>query len=93
MLLHLVDAALDGLEVTQLQLQVDDFLVAHGIYCSVNVGHVVVVEAAQHMDNGVSLTDIAQELVAQALATAGTLDQTGDIDDLDRGGHDACRIH
>ena len=93
LLLDAVDAALDGLQVAQLQLQVDDFLVANGIDGAVNMGHIIVIEATQHMDNGVSLTDVSQELVAQALATAGTLDQTGDINDFDRRGHDARGIH
>ena len=93
LLLDTVDAALDGLQVTQLQLQVDDLLVANGIDGAVNMGHIIVIEASQHMDNGVSLTDVSQELVAQALATAGTLDQTSDINDFDRRGHDARRIH
>ena len=91
--LHTVDAALDGLQVTQLQLQVDDLLVADGIHGTIDVSHIIVVKAAQHVNDGISLTDIAQELVAKALATASALHQSSDIDNLDRGGHDASRIH
>ena len=93
LLLDAVDAALDGFQVTQLQFQVDDFLVAHGVDGAVHVGHVVVIKASQHVDDGVGLADVAQELVAQALAAAGALDQAGDVDNLDRGGHDARGIH
>jgi len=38
------------------------------------------------MDNGIGGTDVAQELVAQTFALGGTLDQTGDIHELDDSG-------
>ena len=47
---------------------------------------VVVVEAAHDMHDGVALTDVAEELVAQTGALACALDQTGDIDELHDGG-------
>ena len=56
------------------------------------MGHVVVVKASQHVDDGIGLTDVTQELVSQTLAPAGALDQARDVDDLDRGGHDACGV-
>ena len=50
--------------------------------------HIVVVKAAHHMDDGVGHADVAQKFVAQALALAGSLDQTGNIHELNdrRGG-------
>ena len=50
--------------------------------------HVVVVETADHVDDGVGHADVAQKLVAQALAPAGSLHQTGDVHKLNyrRGG-------
>ena len=56
------------------------------------MGDVAVVEAAQHVDDGVRVPDVAQELVAQTLALGGTLDQTGDVDNLDGGGDDPLRM-
>ena len=47
---------------------------------------VFVLEAADHMNDSVHLTDMGQELVAQAFALAGPLDQTGDIHKLNGGG-------
>ena len=44
--------------------------------------HVVIVKAAHHMDDGVGHADVAQKLVAQALAPAGSLHQTGNIHKL-----------
>ena len=35
------------------------------------------------MDDGVGLPDVGQELVAQARALAGALDETGDVHELD----------
>ena len=50
--------------------------------------HVVVVKAADHMDDGVGHADVAQKFVAQALAPAGPLHQAGDVHKLNhrRGG-------
>jgi hypothetical protein len=44
--------------------------------------HVVVIEAAHHVGNGVCLADVCQELVAQALALGGPGHQPGDIDEF-----------
>ncbi len=51
-----------------------------------HVDHVVVLEAAHHVHDGVHLADVAEELVAQALAPAGALHQAGDIHEFQRGG-------
>ncbi len=93
LLLDAVDAALDGLQVAQLQLQVNDFLVTNRINGTIDMGHVLVIKATQHMDDGVGLTDVSQEFVSQSLTTARTLDQTRNVHDLDGRGHDTCRVH
>ena len=46
--------------------------------------HVVGVEGSHHVTDGVDVTDIGQEAVAQALSLAGAPDQTGNIDEGDR---------
>ena len=56
------------------------------------MGDVAVVEAAEHVDDGVRVADVAQELVAQALALRGALDQTRDVHDFDGRGHHALRM-
>ena len=38
--------------------------------------NVVIVKATQHMDNGVALTYVSQELVTESFALAGTLYQS-----------------
>ena len=87
-----VDAALDHLAVRQDQLQVDAFDVTGGVHGNSLAGvlhhvhDVVVIKAADHMDDGVGHADVAQELVAQARALGGALHQTGDVHELDDGG-------
>ena len=56
------------------------------------MGDVGILEATQHVDNGVRRADIAQKLVAQTFALRGTLHQTGNIDNLDRRGDDPLRV-
>ena len=46
---------------------------------------VVIVEAAHNMDDGVALADVAQKLVAETRALAGTLDQTCNVNKLNDG--------
>ena len=53
--------------------------------------HIVVLEAAHHVDDGVHLADVGQELVAESLPLAGSLDQPGDIDELHPGGDQFLR--
>jgi hypothetical protein len=46
----------------------------------VHMGDVVILEAAQHMGDGVAFADVGQELVAEPLALGRALDQTRDVD-------------
>ena len=63
-LLHLRQAALNGLQVLELQFCIYNGLVSHRVDGAVNMDNVVVVEATEHVDNGVRLSDITQKLVA-----------------------------
>ena len=92
-LFHALQAVFHRFQVFQLQLRVNDFLVAHGIHRPIDVHDVRVVEATQHVDDGVRFADVAQELVAQSLALAGTFHQSCDVHDFACGGHDASRMH
>ena len=57
--LRLGQAPLDSLQVFQLKLRIDDFLVADGVDGAVDVGDVIIFETAQHMDDGVRLADVS----------------------------------
>ena len=87
LLLGLGKAVLDGFEVLELQLGIDDTLVAHRVDRTIDMGNVIVLETTEHMNNGVRVADVGQKLVAQPLAFRGTFHQSGDIDDLDSGGN------
>lgn len=91
--LYALDAVFHGFEVLQLQLCVDDFLVAHGVHRTVHVDDVAVVEAAQHVNDGVALADVAQELVAESFTFAGALHQSGNVDDVAHGRYDTPRVN
>ena len=51
------------------------------------MGDVAVVEAAEHVDDRIRVPDVPEEFVPQPFTFRGALDQSGDIDDLDRGGN------
>ncbi len=55
---------------------------------ALDMGDVVVLEAAQHMRHGIDFADIGQELVAQAFALGGAAHQAGDVDEGDAGRND-----
>ena len=80
----LFSAAGDGFDVGEDQLGLDGVDVARGIDAAVHMDDVFVLKAAHHVDDGVHLADVGEELVAQTLAVAGALDQTGDVDKLQR---------
>ena len=62
--LYFLDTAFDGFQVFQLKFVINDFFVADGIYASVYVCHIVVIEATEYVDNCVCFTDIGKELVS-----------------------------
>ena len=79
----LLHPALDHLQIRHHQLHVDDVDVPPGVRAALHVNDVLVVKAADHVDDGVGLPDVGQELVAQALALAGALHQSGDVHEFD----------
>ena len=77
--LDTLDTVLDGLKVLELQLKVNDLLVADRVHRAVDVYNVVVVEATQNVYDCVGLTYVSEELVAEALALARTLYKACDV--------------
>ena len=53
---------------------------------ALHMGDIGVLKAPDHVDDGIGRADVAQELVAQALALGGALYQAGDIHELDDSG-------
>ena len=85
-LFALVYAALHELHVRHDELEVDDVDVPGGVGAALDVDYVLVVEAPDDMDYGVRAAYVLEELVAQALAVARALYETGYVDELNDGG-------
>ena len=54
--------------------------------------NVFALKAADHVGDDVALADVGEELVAQAFAFAGALDQAGDVDEGHLRGERALRV-
>ena len=91
LLLVAVKLLFGGLDVGQDEFGLDDLDVADGVDLAHAVDDVVVVEAADHVDDGVALADVGEEVVALAFALGGAGDEAGDVDDVDRGRDDDLR--
>ena len=52
---------------------------------------VFILKAAHHLNTGIHLADVREELVAETFALAGTLDEPCDIDELDGRRNDLFR--
>ena len=90
-LLGLVHPALHHVQIRHDELHVNGLNVPHGIHRHIGTGvrhhmhDVLIVKAADNVDNGVGLPDVGQELVAQARPLAGPLHQSGNVHELDDG--------
>ena len=82
-LLEVGDPLLQALQVGQHQLGLDGLQVGERIDLALDVGDVVVDEAAGDEGHGVAVADVGQELVAQALALGRAAHQAGDVDEVD----------
>ena len=92
LLLVLLDALRHRVEVGQDQLGRDDLDVADRVERAHGVDGVIILEAADDMDDGVDLADVGQELVAEAVALAGAGDESGDVDEFDGGRDDRAGV-
>ena len=88
----LVDAAVEHLYIGEDQLQVDGLNIAGRVDAALYMHNVVVDKAAHHMHNGVYLTDIRQEFIAQPFALGGPAHQARNIHKLNGGGGVLLRV-
>ena len=79
------DALLEAFEVGQQQFGLDHFGVGDGIDLVGDMLDVVILEAAQDVDDGVDLADVAEELVAEPFALGRAFDEPGDVDEAQAG--------
>ena len=61
------------------------------IDAAVHMNDIVVIKAADNMDNGVNSPDMAEELVPQPFTLAGPFDQTGNVNEFDGGRQNPLR--
>ncbi len=76
-------------QVGENQLGLDGLDVAFGIDATIDMHNVGIAEIADDLANRVGFANVSEELVAQALTLACAGDQTGDVDEFHRRGHDA----
>src|SRR5688500_20091028 len=62
---RLVEALLNGCEVGECQLELDDFAIARGIDGAHHVCHILVLETANDVNDRIRLADVREKLVAQ----------------------------
>ena len=79
-------------EVGEQKLGVDQLGVAHRIDPALDMGDVVVLEAAKNVQDGIDAANSAQELVAQPLALGRATHQPRDVDHLELGLDDFLRL-
>jgi len=78
----------DRFDVGQHQFGGDDFDVAHGVHAARDVHNVGVLEAADDVQDGVHLADVAQKFVAQAFAMRRAFHEAGDVHEFNRRGNE-----
>ena len=79
---------LDTREVSQSKFGGDGLQVFNGVDAAVDVDHILIVKTPHDIHNGIGLTNIGKELIAQPFALARPSHEPCDIDKLHRGGHD-----
>ena len=85
-------ALVDGVEVGEEELGVDDVDVVERVDAAGDVDDLGVVEAADDVADGVGGADVAEELVAEAFALGGAFDEAGDVDELHGGGDEGLGL-
>ena len=72
-------ALLQTVQIGNHQLGLDRLRVRHRVDASVHMGDVIILEAAQHVDDGIHFTDVTEELVAQTLPLRRAAHQPGNV--------------
>ena len=84
-----VQPLLQTLQVSEDELGLDNPHIAHRVHRSLHMHHVVIVKAAHHLQDGIALANVAQELVPQPLALGGPAHEPGDVRKVHRSVNDA----
>ena len=88
-----IDRLVDGLQIRERELRVDDVDVRDRIDLAGHVHDVRALEAAHDVRDRIGLADVRQELVAEPFALRRASDEPRDIDELHRRRQDLLRLH
>lgn len=80
-------------EVGERKFGVDDVDVVDRVNLAGDVDDVFIVKAAHDMCDGVALSDVGEELIAEAFTLARAGNEAGDVDEFDRCGHDTFGVN
>ncbi len=92
LLLALINALLHRLKILDLELSINNALVADGVYRTIDMSDVLVIETTEDVNDSISLTNIGKELIAEALTFTCALDETGYVHNLDSGRDNLLRV-
>src|SRR5690606_6783600 len=81
-------SALKAVEVRQHQLRLDRLGIRDRIDAAFDMGDVVVLEAAQHMNYRVNLANVGEKLIAQPFPFGSAAHQARNVHEGDAGGDD-----
>lgn len=87
-----LESLLDELDILDAQLLADDGQVADGVDIALDVDNLGVIEATNHLENGIDGTNVRQEGVTETSTSRGTAGQTSNIVDGQVGGHNGLGL-
>ena len=85
--MRLVAALFEHFEIGQHEFGQNRLQIPDRIDRAFHMDHVRILKEPDHMRNRVHPADVPEKLVAQPLPLTRSLDQTGNIDEFQRGGH------
>lgn len=86
-LLHGLERLLGELDILDAQLLADNVQISDGVDVALYVNNLGIVEAANHLEDGIDGTDMRQESVSESGTGGGTTGQTSNIVDCQVGWH------
>lgn len=87
LLLEGIEGLLNKLDILDAQLLADDVQVTSRVDITLNVNDLGIIEAANHLEDGIDSANVRQERVTKTSTSRGTAGQTGNIIDGQVGGN------
>lgn len=87
-----IERLLDELDILNAQLVADNLQIADGVDIALDVNNFSIVEASDHLEDGIDGTNVRQERVTQTSTSRSTTGQTGNIIHGQVGGNDGLGL-